>query len=77
MGPLTRADSREEAAKQFKTGKKADPNIDRLRDEARQIEATKTTRLRGLRLAQEASNKEAAERAVKVVLKKPSRKMPK
>jgi hypothetical protein len=59
--PFT-ADSRQQAEKQFKAGKKADPSVDRFRDEARRAEAMKTTRLRSLRLAKEASDKDAAAR---------------
>ena len=54
--------SRRRAEEQFKTTKKANPKAPKADDPARQAEAAKTARLRALRLAKEAADKETASR---------------
>jgi hypothetical protein len=52
--------SRRRAEEQFKTTKKANPKAPKADDPARQAEAAKTARLRAVRLAKEAADKETA-----------------
>jgi hypothetical protein len=54
--------SRQRAEGQFKSKKKADAQTPRAGDTWRQTEAEKTARLRALRLAKEAADRETANR---------------
>jgi len=60
--PLPGEASRRRAEEQFKTTKKATPKAPKADDPARQAEAAKTARLRALRLAKGAADKETASR---------------
>jgi hypothetical protein len=62
MQPLPAKPSRTRAEAQFKTKKKVNAETDVNTAPARQAEAAKTARLRALRLAKEAADKETANR---------------
>jgi hypothetical protein len=55
--------NRQRAEERFKSAKKADAKTPKAADTLRQAEAVKTARLRALRLAKEAADKEIANRA--------------
>ena len=60
--PPRGGESRRRAEEQFKMTKRGNPKVETPVDDARQAEAAKTTRLRALRLAKEAADKDAANR---------------
>ena len=62
VGPRSSEDYRRRAEEQFKVKTKSNPKAVRFDSDARGAEAAKTARLRGLRLAKEAADKEVAQR---------------
>jgi hypothetical protein len=60
--PVRSEASRQRAEGQFKAGKKADAETPRAGDALRHAEAEKTARLRALRLAKEAADRDTAQR---------------
>jgi hypothetical protein len=60
--PVRSDPSRQRAEGQFKAKKKTDAKIPRADDSLRQTEAEKTRRLRALRLAKEAADRDTANR---------------
>jgi hypothetical protein len=61
-GSRSAEDYRQRAEEQFKVNKKSNPKVVNLDGNARDAEAAKTTRLRDLRLAKEAADKDIAQR---------------
>lgn len=61
-GPRSPEDYRQRAEEQFKVNTKSNPKAVRFDGGAREAEAAKTARLRDLRLAKEAAEKEVVQR---------------
>ena len=75
--PQRGEESRRRAEEQFKTTKRANPKTVKAGDAAQQAEAAKTMRLRALRLAKEAADKDVANReaAAKAARSEPRRRV--
>jgi hypothetical protein len=77
--PVRSEASRQRAEGQFKAKKKADAETPRAGDALRQSEAEKTLRLRALRLAKEAADRDTAKREAAAAIARrgePRRRVP-